>query len=304
VSNGAAYCTSQTPNAPNNLGQVTFTGNGTTTYLAPYVGKKKYDDILPNVGVSFEPWKNGHVFYVSYAEGFSAPRTDNLYSVQILDVQPESTKSFDLGYRYQGPTITATAALWQSDYQNRIVSAFDPDVGLSVDRNVGPVDLYGFDGAIGATLFTGFSLYGTASYNHSEVQNDVPFNATVVIPTAGKKLVETPDWTYGARAQYKIAGFTFGLQGKYVDERFSTDVNDQAAPSYTVFDADANYGFETKTVKFDVQLNLINLADRQYLGSIPTSRFSADPTKPYGTVAPLYAIGAPRTIQLSVTMSH
>jgi iron complex outermembrane recepter protein len=303
VSSGAAFCTSQTPNAPNALGQVTFPGS-TTTYLAPYVGTKKYDDILPNVGVSFEPWKNGHVFYVSYAEGFSAPRTDNLYSVQILDVQPESTKSFDVGYRYQGPILNATAALWKSDYKNRIVSAFDPDVSLSVDRNVGPVDLYGFDGAIGATLFTDFSLYGTVSYNHSEVQNDVPFNNTVLIPTAGKKLVETPDWTYGARAQYKIAGFTFGLQGKYVDERFSTDVNDQAAPSYTTFDADATYGLETQNLKFDIQLNLINIADREYLGSIATSRFSADPTKPYGTQAPLYAVGAPRTIQLSVSVSH
>jgi iron complex outermembrane receptor protein len=304
ASNGAAYCTTQAPNAPNTLGQVTFTGLGTTTYLRPYAGTKKYHDILPNIGLSFEPWKNGHVFYLSYAEGFSAPRTDNLYSVQILDVQPESTKSYDLGYRYQGSTLTATAAIWKSDYQNRIVSAFDPDVGLSVDRNVGPVKLYGFDGALGAQLFTGFSLYGTASYNHSKVENNVPFSATVTIPTAGKKLVETPDWTYGARAQYKIAGVTLGLQGKHVDERFSTDVNDQAAPSYTVFDADADYGLKAGRWTLDFQLNVINLADRQYLGSVATSRFSADPTKPYGTAAPLYAVGAPRTVQFSVSASY
>ncbi len=126
----------------------------------------------------------------------------------------------------------------------------------------------------------------------------------MIIPTAGKKLVETPDWTYGARAEYKIAGFSVGLQGKYVADRFATDVNDQIAPSYTVFDADARYGFQVWGNETFVQLNAINLTDKQYFGSIATSRFAADTTKPYGLAGPpLYAIGAPRTFQVTVNMT-
>jgi iron complex outermembrane receptor protein len=303
-SNGAAYCTSQAASAPNAAGLVTLTGQGTTLYLPPYSGTKKYHDVMPNIGLSFAPWNNEHVFYVSYADGFSSPRTDNLYSVQILGVQPETTKSYDLGYRYQSPALTASAALWKSDFQNRIVSSFDPDLGVSVDRNVGPVDLYGFDGALGFQVADGFTLYGTASYNHSKVKNNVPFNATVLIPTAGKKLVETPDWTYGARAEYKFGGLTVGLQGKYVDDRFATDVNDQIAPSYTVFDADARYTFQAWGKDTFVQLNAINLTDKDYFGSIATSRFSADTTKLYGQAGPpLYAIGAPRTFQITMNVT-
>jgi outer membrane receptor protein involved in Fe transport len=54
-----------------------------------------------------------------------------------------------------------------------------------------------------------------------------------------------------------------------------------------------------------VQLNVINLADRQYLGSIPTTRFSGNPANTFTNVGgpPQYAIGAPRTYQLTLSAS-
>ena len=59
-----------------------------------------------------------------------------------------------------------------------------------------------------------------------------------------------------------------GVQGKYVDERFATDVNDQAAPSYTVFDADLRYSFPMFGRESFVQLNVINLADKDYTSNV------------------------------------
>lgn len=73
-------------------GNVTFT-SVSGTCKPPYEGTKKYDKLLPNVGVSFEPRDSNTL--PDLCQGFSAPRTDNLYSVQILDVQPETTDSFD-----------------------------------------------------------------------------------------------------------------------------------------------------------------------------------------------------------------
>ncbi len=295
---GSAYCTSQTPNAPGPTGLVTFTGS-TTNYLVPFSGTKKYSKVLPNVGVSWHPGRSGHEIYVSYAEGFSAPRTDNLYNVQILNVLPETTRSVDLGYRYSGEQLVASAALWQSHFENRIVTSFDPDLGLSVDRNVGPVSLKGFDGSLGLKIGTDVSVYGTASYNNSKVENDIQYNSTVFVPTAGKELVETPKWTYGVRAEMTEGDTTIGLQGKYVSKRWSTDVNDQSAPAYAVWDLDARIRFSTTLY---LQGNVINIFGRQYLGSIATSKFSADTTQAYGG-APLYAVGAPRTVQVSLRKS-
>jgi len=297
TSSGAAYCTSEAPTLlPTNL--IAFKGV-TGTYLPPFTGTKKYDKVLPYAGITLTPWQDANQFYADYAQGLSAPRTDNLYSVQILNVQPETTKSYELGYRFQGSSVTASTALWKSHFNNRIVTALDPDAGLSVDRNVGTVNLWGVDSEIGFKATQALSFYASASYDHSRVENDIQYSTQVSVPSAGKELVETPRWTFASRAQYVLGPVTLGLQAKYVAKRYATDVNDEFAPAYTVADLDARYSFEIwKLTESYVQVNVNNLFDRQYLGSIPTTKFSDDVNKTYGAL-PLYSVGAPRVVQVS-----
>jgi iron complex outermembrane receptor protein len=289
---GDPFCTAQVPGAPNpTTGYVTFTGS-TATYVPPYEGTKKYDKLLPNIGLSIEPWADANQFFASYAKGFSAPRTDNLYSRQIVDVLPETTNTYELGYRYQGETLVGSTSLWKTDYSNRIVSSYDPDQGISIDRNVGKVKLWGIDAALGVEPVEGLSLYATGSYNNSEVQSNVQVNATTVASTAGKEVVETPDLTWGGRVEYQLAGFSLGLQGKYVARRWATDVNDQSARPYTTFDVDARYAFSFFGSESYLQLNVLNLTDKQYVGNISTQISTT-------TGTPRYSVGAPRTFQAS-----
>ena len=63
----------------------------------------------------------------SYAKGFSAPRTDNLYRAPVVEVDPEETNAFDLGVRYTNNKVQAQGTLWKIDYKNRIVTSFNPD---------------------------------------------------------------------------------------------------------------------------------------------------------------------------------
>jgi len=304
TNSGAAFCTSEPPVAVGGSTTVVTFPGVTGNYLRPFNGTKDYNKVLPYAGITLTPWGDANQFYADYAEGLSAPRTDNLYSVQILDVLPETTKSSEVGYRFQGNRVTASTALWQTHYNNRIVTSFDPDQGISVDRNVGTVNLWGVDSELGFKATRALSFYASASYDHSRVEGNIPFSATVAVPTAGKQLVETPTWTFASRAQYSQGPVTVGLQAKYVSKRYSTDLNDEFAPAYTVADLDARYTFAVwKLTESYVQVNVTNLFDRQYLGSIATSRFSADTTKPYGA-APLYAVGAPRTFLVSVHVNY
>ncbi|MFC5345284.1 TonB-dependent receptor [Brevundimonas staleyi] len=303
-------------------GNVTFASTGTTQFIRPYTQQLKYDAVLPNIGASYRFLEN-HSVYASFAQGISVPRTDNLYQpfrnaaggLDFSTVQPETTDSYDLGYRYTSSRIIASAAVWYVSYDNRIVSSFDndpnsPTFNFSVDRNLGKVKQQGFDGSVEWLVADNFSLYASASYNDSEVQDDLALSATTFLPTKGKTIVETPEWTFSMRGQWQVTNaWSVGLQGKYVDDRFSTDVNDEVFPSYTVVDFDSRYDLTNVFGIRDayVQFNVTNLLDEEYLGNISTGNnattIDVDPGA--GVVnrtgqARTGAIGAPRTMMLTL----
>jgi len=277
-------------------------GNRTQSYIAPYSREVEFDDILPNVNVSWN-FAGPHSVYASYAESLTLPRTDNLYTVFYDDkgnitspiAQPETTKTYDAGYRYQTGTLIASANVWYTQFKNRIISRYDRDLDISIDANVGDVKLYGFDSQIGWSPIEGLSLYASASYTESEISDDY-LDGTTVIRTGGKSLTETPDWTFGGRVQYETGPLQLGAQVKYTGERFVTDENDLYTEGYTVVNADAKFdlgyfGHEGT----NVALRVVNLFDEQYFGSLSGAVNSSRATYGYR--------GAPRTIQATLTYS-
>lgn len=294
-------CTTQTPVVTLPNGNVRFSTLTTAPELVPPFSETlKFDDVLPNVGVNWK-FAGNHTVYASYAEGLSAPRTDNLYSVRRAATSstilrplpdPETTKSLDLGWRYSSDTLLASFAVWRTDYTNRIVQAFDPDLGFSVDRNLGEVDLQGFDAQVGWQPLDTFTITATASYSESEVQDDP--SSTADDPFVGKTLVETPDWTFATRLDWVPSkSFRMGLQGKFVGDRFSTDNNNEVAPSYTLWDLDATWELPIDNVKrLALQFNMINLFDEEYFGNISSGTG-------IGTSRGFFQIGVPRTAMVS-----
>ncbi|HJV43327.1 TonB-dependent receptor, partial [Caulobacter sp.] len=280
----------------------------TTKFIKPWKATVKYDKVLPNAGVSYDLGAAGSV-YVSYAEGFSSPRTDNLYTATLVngvgtpaDTRPETTKTYDVGYRYSNPKLMATAALWKTDYSNRIVQSYDPDLGISIDRNVGAVKAYGLDTQAAWALEEYLTVTASFSYNKSEIQENLINGAAAgnVIPLKGKQIVETPKYTFGGRVDWDITdALHLGVQGKYTGDRFSTDVNDEVAPHYTVWDLELQYDLPFAKHTY-AQLNVNNLFNETYFGSI-SSRTNALPIAGVtGTGAPTYYIGSPRTVQFTL----
>lgn len=299
------------PNTPITNGNVVFTGRTTGSganqnsiqYIAPYSREVKYDDLLPNVGVTYR-FDGGHMVYASYAETLSAPRTDSLYAVRRLadgsignpTVQPETAQTFDIGYRYSSANVVGSVAGFFTNYDNRIVNTFDEDLNTFVDRNVGSVELMGFEGSLGWSPTEALSLYGSIAYLDGELQEDYRFNAAGdQLPTKGKKLVETPDWTASFRANYTFSDmFSGGVQAKYTGERWITDVNDLADSAFTIVDVDARidftpWGYEDTYLQF----NVTNVFDEKYYSGLGT-RASATPGQ-LGYSRPFATTGAPRT---------
>ena len=303
-------CTTETPNATLASGNVTFTSTGTTQYIRPYSAEKKYDKVLPNIG-AFYRFGEGHSVYGSYSQNLSAPRTDSLYTVLRLpdntvtnpNVAPETSETYDVGYRYSAGTLVASVSGFYTNYENRIVNTFDEDLGYFVDRNVGDVIIKGVDASVGWSPIEPLSLYASASFNDSELQSDFRVNATTIAATKGKELVETPDVTYALRVTYEFNDMlSAGLQAKHVGERWITDVNDLKDDPYTTIDFDARFDFAPLGFEGTyAQLNIINVTDEDYYGSLGTTT-SATPGAP-GFSRPFAQVGAPRTMMASIRLA-
>ncbi len=304
-------CTSEAPNATLANGNVTFASRGTTQYIAPFSREVKYDDILPNIGVSYR-FGEGQSVYGSYSESLSAPRTDSLYATtRFADgslgnptVQPETSKNAELGYRYTAATVVLQASAFFNQFDNRIVSTFDEDLAQFVDRNVGAVDTTGFEASLGWEPIQNLNLYASATFTNSELQDNYVYNAAgAQLQTKGKKQVETPEQMFALRASYKFNEvFSAGIQGKYTGERWVTDVNDLKVDAYTILDADVRFDFATFGLEGTyMQINVTNLTDEDYYVNLGT-RASATPGQ-LGYSRPFAGVGAPRTVMASIRYS-
>ena len=293
-----AYCTNQAPTAVagtddgNGQTLVTLPGQGTTQYGRPRQFTRKYDKVLPNLAASYQLADHQSV-YISYAETLSAPRTDDLYDKKLTSPKPEITDSVDIGYRYQSPTVLFSAAVWYTDFQNRIERAFNEQDNIAFSVNVGKVKKKGFDAQLGFKPEDYLSFYASFSYQDSELQENIPGTALgTLLLTKGKELYEAPKYQGGVRVDWDITdALSLGVQAKYVGERWTNLTNTEKAPHYALLDMDVRYaldGFGLKDTYF--QVNVKNLGNEKYLGDLAVN--------PSGTG--LGQPGAPRTISATI----
>lgn len=341
-------CTTQAVATTLANGNVQFAGN-TNQYVAPYASEFNYDDILPNATIGYRFGESSiYASYSEQIAvprtdnlytAFRNPTATTVQPIALNDVDPEFTKNYEIGYRFTNSDVVASIAAYQNQYSNRVVSTLDNDpasetFNTTIDRNIGEVESFGVEGSIGWAVTDTFSLYGSATYTNAELQEDqivgvftcpavspvtpaagagcVPLTRdALVIPTRGKMVVETPEWMATVRADWQVSeNLSVGLQAKYVDERFTTDVNDESVPAYTVVDFDARYDLtDTFGIRNAfVQVNVSNLLDEEYpinISSGTNALLIADVNSGPGVNSRsgsprTFGIGAPRTAVITI----
>jgi len=292
---GFATCTSQPVTALVIVPATAVAPFASGALFAPFTAQYKFSPVLPSAGFTYKIMDDLSMFG-SYAKGFSAPRTDNLYRTPVVTVDPETTNTFDAGFRYTSGRVQAQASAWYTKFENRIVTSFDQLQGISVDRNVGSVIGKGVDVGIAIRPLDFFTFQGNVSYNDSKLQDDIQVAAGTsgLLRTSGKRVTETPEWTASYRAQVEFGPLEVGLQVKYVSDRYATDLNDIKSSGYTTADLDARVSLQDVGLeKTWFQLNVVNLFDQFYFGNIGTQ--IAAPPNP-GGAQPNFSVGAPRTV--------
>jgi iron complex outermembrane receptor protein len=225
------------------------TGRVLTGWSPPQKRKFKYDKLLPNVGLIFDIIPRLSVF-ANYAKGLSVPSTDNLYNsfffapdTEQAKPKPELTDSVDGGLRYRTGKIQAQISGWYTHFTNRQASAFDPELNVSVFRNLGTVNKWGIDGSVAYEPIRNITLYAFGSWNKSKIQDNIqvaslPVGVTcdTIDPTTpqafrscaftkGNRESGAPKYTYGLSATGEYGPVHLGIEAKRTGPRFIFDNN-------------------------------------------------------------------------------
>ena len=219
----------------------------------------KYDEPLPNIGLVYDITPSVSIFG-NYARGLSVPSTDNLYASfyfpegsDAAKPKPETTDSFDLGARYRSSKIQAQVGVWKTRFKNRQAVSFDPEANTTVFRNLGTVDKWGIDGSVAWSPFRQLTLYTFASWNDSEIKDNIqvgsiPVSATFPAGTtcenidtstlvgfaqasrscaftAGKREGGSPKYNWGFSALGSFGPIDLGITAKKTGPRYIFDNN-------------------------------------------------------------------------------
>jgi iron complex outermembrane receptor protein len=314
----AAYNAGVAAGNTNALSTLLFGKTGSISYNAltktpnfrmPFAQTFNYSKVLPNAGVTYRV-NDDQMVYATYAKGFSAPKTDDLYTSTNAVVQPETSDSFAVGWRYQTPAVTTSLSAWNVEYHNRIVQSYDPnDPTLSIDRNIGDVQIYGLDLEAGAKPFEHMSVYASAEFTKSDVKsNEVVATSGAValaVPTQGKELVLTPDKTAAVSARYDFGWVDTGLTAKYTGKRWIDDMNTAALPDSTMLDFDVRVpiswmGAQNTYLQFNVT-NLTNTREPLRVSTVSNAAAVAlTPTFTLPGKTYYYYYNSPRTVSVTL----
>ena len=225
------------------------TGRVISGWSPPQKRKFKYDKLLPNIGLIYDITPQLSAFG-SYSKGLSVPSTDNLYNSFFFPLiadaarpKPEVTNSFDGGLRYRTGKIQAQISGWYTHFANRQASAFDPELNVSVFRNLGTVKKWGIDGSVAYEPVRELTLYAFGSWNKSKIQDNIQVGTLAtgvtcdtINPadpqafrscafTKGNRESGSPKYTYGVSAVGDVGPVTLGVQAKRTGPRFIFDNN-------------------------------------------------------------------------------
>ena len=267
---------------------------------------------LPQVGVNWS-FAADHEMFASFARNVHTFQGSNSgpFGVtaevfgRIRDtVKPETSTNYELGWRFNGAALSALVTAYHVDFEDRLLG-IPQCLGIigceSSIANVGSVQTNGIEAALSWRPMTHITWFNSAAWNNSEYDDDYTIetdDGVTVVPTAGKQVVDAPEWLVRSELSYDNGAFFARLDANYVDERFYTYLNDASAKSYTLLNTGLGYRFDGLGVveQVTLQLDVTNLADKNYIGSIGTNGFGV--TDIGGSMQTLLR-GAPRQFFVS-----
>lgn len=255
------------------------------------------------LGGVYKPAENGSI-YLSYATSQLPPGSANFQlntdptstiTANTPNLDPQKGTNQELGTKWNinGNKLAVTAAIFKSTNENEIATNTDASSVAVGEREVKGIEL-----GLSGIVMQNWQISAGFAYMDPKItrgnRSTASSNST---QTDGGVIQWSPKYTFTLWNSYLFSnGLTIAGGARYIDSVASSSLTDATAqshrsilnvPEYWVFDAMASY-VVTKNVT--LQLNVLNLADEEYIGSLNNS-------------GARYYPGAPRSVRLGANFS-
>lgn len=244
--------------------------NGPVTTGTPPRGQltfsRKDDLVNYKAGLVYKPVENGSIYF-GYGTSSNVSTDGNVglaLNNNLANQPPEENKSYELGTKWDllEERLSITGALFRTEKTN----ARTTDLGGN-QVNAGDQVVQGVELGIAGQVTKNWSIFAGYAYMQSEV------NSSGVVAELGQTLGNTPEHSANLWTTYNMLNEKLQIGGgmQFVGERTNNNGGStRIAPAYFTFDAMVAYKF---TEKFSLRLNIYNLADERYIGSVGGGHF-------------------------------
>ena len=269
------------------------------------------DELLPSIGAVYRLTDELEIF-AGYSKNFGAIGDWALEKTgtDLSSLRPETAQNIEVGLRFAGDNLRATATAYSIDYDDAIVFLTNdfaigaPGINYSAGTggtyfNVpGGVESTGFEASIEYDVTDELVAYASASVINSEYTaafNAASYGGNGGQVRAGYKVAGTPEYILTGALNYVSGPLTGSLQVRRIGEAAGDAFNTAALfiPAYTLVDMSARYRVElpsTGANYLDFGFAVNNLLDERYVGGMLdefTQRYTA---------------GAPRSVSFTATV--
>ncbi|MDP5239637.1 TonB-dependent receptor [Uliginosibacterium sp. 31-16] len=246
---------------------------------------KAYDEtaVTPMLGLVVKPWGSDVSLYGNYIEGLSSGITVGVgYANQGDTLAPYKTRQKEIGVKWESGSYINTLSLFS------ILKPSAIDVGSGASKTLaqdGEQENQGIEWSIAGQLNRQVRVLGGVAYTVGEqVRASSAAND-------GKKAPGIPAWTANLGSEWDlpwVQGLSFNGRVTYTGEQYLDAANTLELPSWTRWDAGANYRFSAGGRPVVLRMAVENLTDTHYW----SGRFGDG----------MATLGAPRTYKLSATV--
>jgi iron complex outermembrane receptor protein len=211
--------------------------------------------------------------YAAVGRGFETPtfaeiayRPDGTPGINF-GLQPAISVNSEAGVKaYLGPNTRANLAVFHISTSNDIVSGPQPQPGRSTFVNAAKTTRRGVELALDSVLGAGFSA--TIAFTATDAQfKEFTSGGTNL---SGNKIPGVPATSVYAELAWRYApvGFATAINGRWAARVYANDDNTAHASGYAVFNWRGGFQQAASGWKLAEFLQVNNLGDRQYIGSV------------------------------------